>query len=456
MTWGLALRSAAVTIVAVAVTLGIALLLDPEPGAAVFGMLLAITLSRSQLERDLRGRLEAGIALPLVSLAGLGVGVLLVTVPPLGAAVFAVGVAASVYLRRFGPLWRRIGGLIALPFTALLVAPVHSERLGPVLSAVGALVLGLVAWAAVTLLQLAAIRLRILPRPRPVPAGERTPPRPGGMQPDATTRLALQMLVTVGLAFVVGFLAFPDRWSWVVVTALTVTLGNVGRADVADKAVQRVIGAGAGSLVALGALLVPDLQLGAGIAIVLLVLFAGLVLRPFGYVWWALAITVVLALAQSLTAGPFTLGERWEEIVVGGVLAVAVAGLLLPVPSEAVVRRRIAEALGALSDWLAIVAPGRDAPDPAAPGAEAAAHRVHAALDGLDRAGRPFDDMRRWLPRRLRPRAVGWLAATRAGTAESLAAPRAAARRPLGEARKALREPGALQSALDDFVAATR
>ena len=448
-------RAAAVTMVAVAVTAAVAVWIDPEPGPAVFGMLLAIALSRSQLERDLRGRLEAGIALPVVSLVGVGVGFALVTATWLGAILFTLGVTASVYLRRFGELPRRIGGLVALPFVALLIAPVHSERLGPWLGAVAALGIGVVAWLAVTLSQLAAMRLGLLPRSRPVPREGEEPPRAGSLRPSATTRLALQMAVTVAGAFALGLWLFPDRWSWVVITALTVTLGNVGRVDVADKAVQRVVGAGAGSLLALLPLLLPHLPAWAAFVLVLVALFAGLVLRPFGYLWWSLAITIALALAQSFATGPFSLLERWEEIVVGGVLAVAIAFLLLPVPSESVLRRRLADALGALSDWLAVAAPGRPAdPGDAEPGD--AEHRVRAALARLDRTARPYDDMARWLPRAWRPRAVGWLAATRGASASLLSTPRAAARRPLGDARRALREPAELQAALDAVVAAGR
>jgi hypothetical protein len=454
MSAGAALRSAAVTMAAVIVTLGVAIAIDPEPGLAVFGMLLAITLSGSELERDLRGRLEAGLALPVVSLAGAGVGVLLATAPWIGASLFTVAVAGSVLLRRFGALGRRLGGLVALPFTALLVAPVHSERLGPLAGALAAVVVGLVAWAAVTALQLAAVRLGILPRPMsgaPEPAAGA-----GALRPDATTRLSLQMLAAVGGAFAIGFLAFPDRWSWVVISALTVTLGNTGRADVADKAVQRVVGAGLGSVLALGVLLLPHPDTWVGIAVVLAALFAGLVLRPFGYVWWSLALTVALAVAQSFSTGPFSLPERWAEIVVGGVLAVVVAFVLLPVPSEAVVRRRIGDVLEAASAWLALVAPGGGAPDRDAEGARVAERALRSALARLDRAARPFDDARRWLPARWRPRAVGWVATTRAIAGALLETPRAAARRPLGEARRSLRTPVELQGALEGVLAAAR
>jgi hypothetical protein len=458
----LSLRSAVVTMAAVLVTLAVALLLDPEPGPAIFGMLLAISLSRSQLERDTRGRLEAGLVLPVVALVGAGTGALLVTVPWVGAAVFTLAVTASVYLRRFGELGRRIGGVIALPFTALLVAPVHSARLGPALSVVVTIVIGLVAWGAVTLLQLGAMRVGLLPAPpratapaaranAPETAVRRTTPRGQGHRVDATTRLALQMLLAVGAAFVIGFLLFPDRWSWIVLTALLVTIGNAGRADVTHKAVQRVVGAGAGSLLALLPLLLPHPPVWLGLVLVVVALFAGLVLRPFGYVWWTLTVTVALALTQSFTAGRFSLFERWGEIALGAVLAVAIAWVVLPVRSEGTVRRRIADALAATSDWLAAVTDRSGAePEDVVP----LEHRTRLALARLERVAPPFDAATRWLPASWRPRTCGWLDTARTAMRLLLDHPRAAARRPLGLARRALRTPDELQPALDALLAA--
>ncbi|MFT4212103.1 MAG: FUSC family protein [Microbacterium sp.] len=435
---------AAVTMIAVLVTVAAAVLIDPEPGLAVFGTLLAISLSSSQLERDLRGRLEAGVALPAIALLGAAVGFALSTAPFVGAAAFCLAGAASVYCRRFGERGRRLGGLLVLPFAALLVAPVHSDRLSGWAAAACATVVGLVAWAAVTVFQLTAVRVGVLPRV--VTAVVVQPAPPSSSRPDATTRLAVQMLVTLAIAFAVGFLGFGDRWAWVVITALTVTVGNTGRADVADKALQRVVGAGAGSIVALVVVLVPASGPGLEIVAALVVLFAGLVLRHISYVWWAFAVTVVLAVAQGLTTGPFPLGERWEEIVVGGIIAVVVAALVLPVPSEASVRRAIADVLAALSDWLTVAA-GEEGS-----GRDEAALRVRTALRALDRRARPFDGPVRWLPASWRPRAVGWVDRSREATALLLAAPDPRARRALGDARRAIREPGGLQAALDEVV----
>ncbi|MFW8745489.1 hypothetical protein, partial [Mesorhizobium japonicum] len=125
--WWPALRrafaQAVVTIVAVVLTVLSTLAIAPEIGPAVLGAMLCLTLARSQLERDVRGRIEAAIALPVIGLLAAGVGLLLVRLPVAGAVVYVLGMTASVWLRRFGEVPRRIGALLALPFIALLVAP---------------------------------------------------------------------------------------------------------------------------------------------------------------------------------------------------------------------------------------------------------------------------------------------------------------------------------------------
>jgi hypothetical protein len=67
------------------VTLLCALTIDPGPGSAVLAVVLCLSLSRSQLDRDGRGRVEAAIVLPIVGLTAVGVGMLLHRVPWLGA-----------------------------------------------------------------------------------------------------------------------------------------------------------------------------------------------------------------------------------------------------------------------------------------------------------------------------------------------------------------------------------
>jgi len=150
--------------IAAIATLIAALAIDPEAPTGVLAVVLSISLARSHLDHGLRERLEAAVALPLVALVAAGVGLLLHRLPWLGAFVFTTGLAVSIWLRRFGPLAARAGSLIALPFVTLLVTPyARPAKVGPLLATLMPLVVALLALASVTLLQMLARRLRVLP-----------------------------------------------------------------------------------------------------------------------------------------------------------------------------------------------------------------------------------------------------------------------------------------------------
>lgn len=104
-------------------TMACALAIDPEPGPVTLAIVLAYALSRSHLDHDLRGRLEAAVILPIVSLAALAVGMLLLHVPWIGAILFVAGMGVSIWMRRFGPGARRAGSLIGMPFIVILITP---------------------------------------------------------------------------------------------------------------------------------------------------------------------------------------------------------------------------------------------------------------------------------------------------------------------------------------------
>src|SRR4051794_15958253 len=90
---------------------------------AVLATVVALSLSR----RTFASRTEfarSAVLLPVIGLAAGAVGWLLLVVPPVGAALFVAGMSVPIWMRRFGPRSARLGGLIALPLTAVLVAPV--------------------------------------------------------------------------------------------------------------------------------------------------------------------------------------------------------------------------------------------------------------------------------------------------------------------------------------------
>jgi hypothetical protein len=350
-----ALREAGVTTLAAIAALLCTLAIEPGPGPAVLAVVLCLSLSRSQLDRDRRGRIEAAIALPLVGLVAAGVGLLLLRDPWLGALVFITGLFLSIWLRRFGPTARRAGSLIALPFIALLIAPyVPARTHGPLPAALVPVAVALLALLWVSALHGLARRAHFLPRGRDLDRPEPPASGPGSLRPIASTRMAIQMAAALAVSFGVGYGFFAERWTWIVLTAFIVQSGNRGRLDVAFKSVLRVLGAAAGTLIAVslnGHFGSHDVQT---VVLIFGAIFLGLWLRPSGYAWWALFITLALALLQGFGGSPSSriLWPRLEEIVIGAIISVAAAWWVLPVRSAAVLRRRIADALASLTDAL--------------------------------------------------------------------------------------------------------
>ena len=442
-----ALREAAVTMLAAIAALGAVLAIDPEASAGVLAVVLSISLARSHLDHGLRERLEAAVALPLVSLVAAGVGLLLHRLPWIGALVFTAGLALSIWLRRFGPLAARAGSLIALPFVTLLVTPyVRPTKVGAVLAVLMPVVVALIALASVTLFQTLARRVRALPPAKDEPHIAPPAKTEGAMRPDASTRMAIQMAVALAVSFVVGFVFFGDRWSWIVLTAFIVQSGNRGRLDVAYKSVLRVVGAAGGTILALVSATHLGAHDAATVALILAAVFFGLWLRPRGYAWWALFVTLALALLQGFTGAPaqYILWPRLEEIVIGAIIGVAAAWFVLPVRSTAVLRRRIADALAALSEAL----------DPAKP--ERTPDAFVAALARVDQVGVAFKASRVFTSRMGRASPADWIDALTACRTPAVALIDAgetpgAIRKLVGAARKAVQQPSELLAALTDL-----
>lgn len=442
---GSALREAIVTMLAVLATFVCTMAIAPEPGPGVLAVVLSLSFARSHLDRDLRGRLEAAVALPLIGLTAVGAGMLLHHARWIGAAAFVLGMFLSIWLRRFGPMAGRLGSLIALPFVAILTTPyVPAHHLGPAMTLAVPIIVALLALVWVAALQAAARRIGLLPplRKRPVIAAE-PPKREVTPGPSASTRMAIQMAAALGIAFIVGYLMFPQRWAWIVLTAFIVNSGNRGRLDVAYKSVLRVLGAAAGTVIAL----LVTVHIGAHdtltVACMLVAVFLGLWLRPLAYAWWALFVTIALALLQGFngTSGDHLLWTRLQEILIGALIGLLCAWLVYPVRSTGVLRRRIAHALAVLSDTLAAAPPERHA------------EPFTAALAQVEQVAPAFHASRRAL-RGLRPNhPADWIDTLMACRLPALAliaqgeAP-ANVRKALGAARKALREPENLLPAL--------
>ncbi|HKE48581.1 MAG TPA: FUSC family protein [Rhodanobacteraceae bacterium] len=437
-----ALQDAVATMLAALAAMLSALAIDPEPGPAILAVVLSISLSRSQLDRTARERLEAALALPLVALVAAGAGVLLQRWPWIGALGLTAGLSVPIWLRRFGPLATRAGSLIALPFVTLLAVPyVPATKVGPALARLMPVVVALLALAWVSVAHALARRARWLaPAPRTHDAHAKTE---SALRPDAPTRMAAQMGVALGASFVVGFVFFAERWSWIVLTAFIVLSGSRGRLDVAYKSVLRVVGAAGGT----GIALVFTLRFGdrdaATVALILAAVFFGLWLRPLGYAWWALFVTIALALLQNFTGATEQpiLWQRLEEIVIGAIIGVAAAWFVWPIRSTAVLRRRMADALAALSEAL----------DPA--NADRTSDAFVAALGRVEQIAPAFRASR-LVTRTTSP--ADWIDALIACRAPAVALIQAretpaALRKAVGSARRAVRDPSELSAALTDL-----
>jgi uncharacterized membrane protein YccC len=166
--------------------------------------------------------------------------------------------------------------------------------------------------------------------------------------------MAIQMAVALTAAFAAGRYLYPQHWSWLVLTAYIVGSGNRGRGDVAYKSALRVLGAAAGTVAAtaVAGLYPPGDR--TPIVIIFVVLAVASWLRSINYAYWAAGITAALALLYGYfgQTGTTLLRERLAAIAVGAVIGLAAAWFVLPVRTTDVARRRIADLLAVLTDYL--------------------------------------------------------------------------------------------------------
>lgn len=419
-----ALPGAIETIIAMVATVLIIAAVDPKPGLMVLGAVLAMTLSRSKLVDTWRGRLESVVVLPAIALLTSVVALLLLALPLVGAVAFTAAMFLSVWLRRFGPTWRRIGSLVALPFITLLIAPVHLGG-GSAWQAAVVSLLALVVVVAVRMLGGLVWHREVAPPEEPTP--------PGTLRPIASTRMAIQLAAAIAAAFALGFLLFPAHWGWVVLTAYLVNSGNRGRADVLYKSGLRILGAVAGSLAAFS-LAGVHLQGPALVAVALGAVTIGLLLRTLSYAFWALVVTLALTVLQGGIGGaPVEVWPRVLAIVLGAACGVIASWVILPIRSEGVLRRRIANVLAGLDAMVS-----EDAARP--------------SLKPVEEVAPPFVALARvpFAPQRWR-RAGEWVRMLRELGDRDI--PQSALPA-LRNARRAMREPEQIGPALKDLLAA--
>jgi hypothetical protein len=324
------------------------------PSIVVLTTVLGMTLGRTQRHGGTRQRLIALATLPVVSIACNEVGRLFIEHPNVADALFTAALGLSIWIRRFGGWASRLGTLIALPFIALLVTPVPvlpGEAPSVGRSMLWSAVAAVIAFCWVWVTQEVARRIGYV-EAEPVHAS--VPASKSNARIPASTRMAVQMTLSLALAFVIGRSVFSTHWTWIVVTAFIVNSGNRGRGDVVYKCLLRIAGAVSGTVIAtLVAGLFPPHD-NTAIVLILIVLAVGSWLRTINYAYWAGCVTSVLSLLQGYFGESHVglIGERLLQIVLGGALAVAIAWFVLPVKSSQVLRRRIADSLAALTDAL--------------------------------------------------------------------------------------------------------
>ncbi|MHB9862774.1 FUSC family protein [Streptomyces sp. YIM S03343] len=350
------LRTATVSMGTVLGTYGCALLVERLAGlrvdSVIGAVVVASALGRAQRAFDRTDRLLVCVVLPCAAAAGSELSTLIQRHSTTGDAVFVLGVAGAIWIRRFGMRAARAGTLIVLPLIAVLVTPPgvpsadgHAGTGWAALTALVAVVWG-------TVLSWAAHTTGFVPAPPPawvVKAPARSRP---GMAPS--TRMAAQTAVALTAAFVTGRNVWPDHWAWVVLTAFLVGSGARSRGDVLVKGAWRTAGAAVGTLVA-GALsgsVGPHSD--SAVVVMFGVLAVATWLRELSYAYWAACVTAVLSLLYDWfgqSPGDL-LDTRLAGIAVGAVIGLAASWLVLPVRTAAVARARTAAALAELGELL--------------------------------------------------------------------------------------------------------
>ncbi|MFJ8432420.1 FUSC family protein [Kitasatospora sp. NPDC094019] len=368
------LRGTAVTTAAMLAAYGSALLIEHfaqlRVDVVVQAVVLAATAARVQLTSDRYDRLLGLAVLPAAAAGAAEIGRLMTLHPNAADALFTLGTALAVGVRRFGPRAARAGGMLVLPLVALLVMPPDT---GPVPGhdhTLWVALIAVVSGAWVALFQAAAVRTGLVPAPVRAPAPESAPPpeqpepEPAARRrPGVHTRTALQTAGAVGGAFLAGRAVWPDHWAWVVLTAFIVCSGARGRGDVLFKGLQRAVGAAAGTVVATAVAGAFGPHEDAAVVLIFAVLAVATWLRELSYAYWAACVTAVLSLLYGWfgQSSDDLLRTRLAAIGLGAAVGIAASWLILPLRTRDVLRRRTADALAALTELLGVAGTDRPA-----------------------------------------------------------------------------------------------
>ncbi len=260
-----------------------------------------------------------------------------------GDALFVAVVFLSTAARAVGPRAAAIGRAAMLPLLALFIAPVHLDG-GQAQTVLWAMIAASIAGLWTLLFAI------VIPFAAPDAALSAAPD-----QPSSSARVHIwrgtRSALSLALAFVAGQTLFPQHWPWAVIAAFAIGVAARSRGDVLLKGAQRIVGAAVGTIGAtLLAVVVADRR-PVAVLLILAFLTAGLFLREYNYLWWAMAITAVLALLYGLegqTGGASLLRERLLAGLVGAACAILPALFLAPIRTRALVLKRAGAALRSL------------------------------------------------------------------------------------------------------------
>jgi hypothetical protein len=326
----------------------------PAPVLAVPATTFAFMLSRRPSGEPAIEKLMSAAGFALLAGASVWIGSQMAAHPVIGGVAFVVLMAGSIWARRFGARVTRLGAMVPLALISCLISSKSGAGTVPWWPICGwyALV-GFSAFVWIRVMRVVAERLTGIPGgPPPRSAPDRRKSQRKGI--STHTRMALQMAVSLTLAFSLGHLVFGDHWQWTVISAMVVNLGALGRGEVVLKGLERGLGAMVGTLIATVIVVATDPQGTVCVVAIFVVLFVASILRPINYAFYAAGVTTVLSLLYGYfgESARQLLPIRLEALALGAALTVVVGWFLLPIRANDTLRLRLVSTLGALGAFL--------------------------------------------------------------------------------------------------------
>jgi hypothetical protein len=309
-------------------------------GIVVLGAAIALTAGRSGSGRSGSGRSGSALVNAVAFLVGAG-SVSAVVLVFAGSAwivevLFVLVVFVGTAARGFGGRVAAVGQAVMFAFLALFIAPVApgADRFG------WALLAAAVAYGSTLLASVG--------EPREVPDEDD--------QPNLRAHVwrGVRAALPIGLAFGLGGLLFPGHQVWAVTAAFVIGVGTASRGEAVFRGAQRTFGAILGTIGATLLASVLDGRAPLSVGLILVFLGVGLYLRQVSYMFWAVAVTSVLALLYGLNGqtDAALLRERILAGLLGGACAIVPALLLAPIRTRALVLKRAGAALRSIGAAL--------------------------------------------------------------------------------------------------------